>query len=144
MKFDLKKNLSKFIDTHLVFKRIDVMSPEFRELYLGLDTKFESLIVEYLNSIADQCIEHINFDKFTYTIGEEELHLTCLCTAEKIFLVSILASIQERDIVLYRALQELEPDTGYTFLSVFKDSNNITLIEDTDIELDIIRKKCYG
>lgn len=144
MKFDLKKNLSKFIDTHLIFKRVDVMSPEFRELYLGLDTKFEGLIVEYLNSIANQCIEYINFDKFTYSIRGKELHLTCLCTAEKIFLVSALAFVQEKDIVIYRALQELEPDTRSIFLSTFKDSNNITLIEDTDIELDLIRKRCYG
>lgn len=80
-------------------------------------------LLTFLNSINNQGIESINFNKMSYCLDGEEISIFEMGTAEQLFLVTYYAVCTKKTIAIMHAYRHLRDDVLQIYLNWLKDND---------------------
>jgi hypothetical protein len=118
-------------DYVIIAKRDDLFSTVIRIALSKLSESKLTELVNLLNKINNQGIVSIDNRLMTYTtVSKRDITIDSMCSGEKVFLVSFLASVGIIKVVIYESMLELEGKLLKQYVEVFCNAD-IIVIADT-------------
>lgn len=116
-------------------------------LLFELTEEDEKEVLRLLNSIANQGIERIDFDKNYYTIEGKKLHFSSLSTSELLFLLAYAADKTKTETYFCDDITQLTNTTLKKFIRYFYNSPYVNIVytsNELDVFFDIMVKEAVS
>ena len=134
MKIDTLSNFGKkVIYNDYYFKRISFADNKVARLLEGVGSEHENYVIDVLNSINNQDIEAIYFDKFQYKHRGNVLGFSKLSKAEGVFLLASVADLLQKEIWLHTDITQMTRSTLKKFIKHFYESPYVNIIFDSEL-----------
>lgn len=134
MKIKLKDEIDKkLIYTDKYINRISMADNKITKLLDGIDLIKSEEIRHVINTINNQNIENIDFDRYRYTHRGIELGFSELSKAEKVFMLASVADIKKKEIWLHTDITQLTKSTLKKFIKRFYNSEYVNIVYDSSI-----------
>lgn len=89
--------------------------------------KVNDKALEAICAVGNRNIVSIDLDRFKYTVGDKEISLMNLCTAEYCFLIAELSLLTGNRVIIINSIRELSNRVLKIFVERYKDAN-ITVV----------------
>mgnify|MGYP004663824993 FL=1 len=133
MKIDTISNFgSKVMYNDFYFKRISFTDNKVIKLLDEAKGQYEKEIINLLNTINDQNIEAICFEKHQYKHRGKWLGYTKFSKAESVFLLAGIADLAKKEIWLHTDITQLTRSTLRKFIKKFYNSPYVNIIYDSE------------
>ncbi|MGN0375748.1 MAG: hypothetical protein ACI4EN_09650 [Butyrivibrio sp.] len=134
MRIELKDKLNKkLIYNDNYIKRISMTDNKIVKLLSNISFSQAEEVRHILNSINNQNIENIDFDRYKYTHRGIELGFSELSKAEKVFMIAAIADMKKYEIWLHTDITQLTKSTLKKFIKRFYESEYVNIVYDSDI-----------
>ena len=133
MRIDIISNYEKkLIYNEFYFRKINFTDNKFVKLIDGITDEHKEKILDTLNTINNQNIQDIFFEKYQYMHRDNILGFSKFSKAERVFLVACLAEIKKQEVWVHTDITQLTRTTLKKFIRLFKDSPYVNIVYDSE------------